>query len=59
MFEDECRNLKVPSQLGMKTVFISPEQKVPNYVDITHPNLEIFLSKLVEVCFPERLNALH
>ena len=59
MFEDECRNLKVPSQLGMKTIFISPEQKVPNFVDITHPNLEIFLSKVVEVCFPERLNALH
>ena len=34
MFEDDHRNLEVPAQLGMKTVFVSSEQKIPNYVDV-------------------------
>ena len=55
MFEDDHRNLEIPAQLGMKTVFVSSEQKIPNYVDIAHPDLEFLLSQIVTTCFPERL----
>ena len=59
MFEDDHRNLKVPAQLGMKTVFVSPDLQIPNYVDIAHPSLEVLLSQIVTTCFPERLNTIH
>ncbi|MDA9186066.1 pyrimidine 5'-nucleotidase [Planktomarina sp.] len=55
MFEDDHRNLEVPAQLGMKTVFVSSEQKIPNYVDVVHPSLEFLLSQIVTTCFPKRL----
>jgi putative hydrolase of the HAD superfamily len=55
MFEDDHRNLEIPAKLGMKTVFVSSEQKIPNYVDIAHPDLEFLLSQIVTTCFPERL----
>ena len=56
MFEDDHRNLEIPAQLGMKTVFVSSEQKIPKYVDIAHPDLEFLLSQIVTTCFPEHLN---
>ena len=55
MFEDDHRNLEVPARLGMKTVFVSSELEIPNYVDIAHPDLELLLSQIVTTCFPERL----
>ena len=59
MFEDDHRNLKVPAQLGMKTVFVSPDLQIPNYVDIAHPSLEVLLSQIVTTCFPKRSKTIH
>jgi putative hydrolase of the HAD superfamily len=58
MFEDEPRNLKVPADLGMKTIFISPDAKVPGYIDFHYIDLEACLERLVAQCFADRLNDL-
>ena len=51
MFEDDSRNLQVPADLGMRTVYISPDATSPDYIDATHQDLEAFLSQLVAACF--------
>ena len=58
IFEDDPRNLEVPAHLGLKTIFISPDLIVPDYVDMAHPDLEIFLSHLVAACFSDRFDSL-
>ena len=47
MFEDEPRNLKVPHQLGMKTIFVSPESKNEPYIDYHTSELSGFLKHLI------------
>ncbi len=47
MFEDEPRNLKVPHQLGMKTIFVSPESKDEHYIDFHTSKLSGFLKHLI------------
>ena len=47
MFEDEPRNLKVPHQLGMKTIFVSPESKDEHYIDFHTSELSGFLKHLI------------
>jgi putative hydrolase of the HAD superfamily len=58
MFEDEPRNLKVPADLGMKTIFISPDTEVPNYIDFHYTDLEACLERLVAESFSDKLNEL-
>ena len=58
MFEDDPRNLEVPAQLGLKTIFISPDLIFPPYVDLVHADLEVLLSQLVTACFSKRFSEL-
>lgn len=58
MFEDDSRNLKVPAQLGLKTIFISSDLIFPPYIDLAHADLETLLSQLVAACFSERFSKL-
>ena len=46
MFEDEYRNLNIPKQMGMMTVFVSPHPRSESYLDYHTSNLFDFLKKL-------------
>lgn len=46
MFEDDVRNLKIPHQMGMKTVLVGPQQTAPHIQHQTE-DLTAFLTQLV------------
>ena len=47
MFEDDARNLKVPHQLGMRTVHVAPERREEPHVHHHTDDLSGFLAKLL------------
>jgi len=57
MFEDEVRNLEVPSKLGLKTIHVSDVQSNKKYVDYTTAYLPDFLRQITSNSFKyENLN---
>ncbi|MCW1404184.1 pyrimidine 5'-nucleotidase [Pararhodobacter zhoushanensis] len=46
MFEDDQRNLRVPHQLGMRTVLVTPELETHDHVHHHTDNLTAFLNAL-------------
>ena len=54
MFEDEIRNLKVPSDLGLKTILICDTPTNENYVDYSVENLPDFLRQIISTSFTEK-----
>lgn len=46
MFEDDVRNLRVPHQLGMKTVLVTPEAETHDHVHFHTDDLAGFLARL-------------
>jgi putative hydrolase of the HAD superfamily len=46
MFEDDPRNLKVPKNLGMRTVFVAPDPLQQDHIDHHTNDLATFLSAL-------------
>lgn len=46
MFEDDPRNLKVPHDLGMRTVLVAPEPEAQDYIQHHTPDLAAFLNGL-------------
>lgn len=48
MFEDDARNLKVPSEMGLRTVLVAPQTETPpDHVDHHTDDLGGFLSQLI------------
>ncbi len=47
MFEDDHRNLKVPHDLGMACVYVSPQAKTADHIHHHTDNLTAFLKHLV------------
>ena len=47
MFEDDPRNLKVPFDMGMSTVWIDPAAKHGGHIHAAAADLEEFLEHLV------------
>ena len=54
MFEDEIRNLKVPFDLGLKTILISDSPTNENYVDYSIKNLPDFLRQIISTSLIEK-----
>ena len=54
MFEDEIRNLKVPFELGLKTILISDTPTNETYVDYSVENLPDFLRQIISTSLTER-----
>jgi len=54
MFEDEIRNLKVPFDLGLKTILISDSLTKENYVDYSVKNLPDFLRQIISTSLTEK-----
>lgn len=48
MFEDDHRNLKVPHQLGMKTIHVAPTASIQPYIHHHTSDLSGFLAQLVD-----------
>jgi putative hydrolase of the HAD superfamily len=46
MFEDEARNLKVPHDMGLRTVHVAPEPDQADYVDFHTNDLTRFLYQI-------------
>ncbi|GAB4266918.1 MAG: pyrimidine 5'-nucleotidase [Pararhodobacter sp.] len=46
MFEDDARNLRVPHQLGMRTVLVTPEREEHDHVHHHTDDLAAFLNRL-------------
>jgi putative hydrolase of the HAD superfamily len=46
MFEDEARNLKVPHDMGLRTVHVAPEPDQADYVDFHTNDLTRFLHQI-------------
>ena len=53
MFEDESRNLKVPFDLGLKTILICDRPKNENHVDYSVENLPDFLRQIISTSLLE------
>ena len=53
MFEDEVRNLKVPFDLGLKTILICDSPTNENYVDYSVENLPDFLRQIISTSLLE------
>jgi len=53
MFEDEVRNLKVPFDLGLKTILICDSPTNENYVDYSVKNLPDFLRQIISTSLLE------
>ena len=53
MFEDEVRNLEVPSKLGLKTILVSDVKSNKNYVEYTTKCLPNFLRQITSNSFKE------
>ena len=51
MFEDEVRNLEVPSKLGLKTILVSDVQSNKKYVEYTTKCLPDFLRQITSNSF--------
>ncbi|MEZ7813760.1 MAG: pyrimidine 5'-nucleotidase [Paracoccaceae bacterium] len=47
MFEDDARNLKVPHQMGLKTVLINQALELAPYIDRQGPDLSDFLGHIL------------
>ena len=47
MFEDDPRNLRVPHQMGMRTIHVAPSAAPRDYIHYHTDNLSSFLSTLV------------
>ena len=54
MFEDEIRNLKVPFDLGLKTILICDTPTNENYVDYSVENLPDFLRQIISTSLTEK-----
>ena len=54
MFEDEIRNLKVPFDLGLKTILICDTSTNENYVDYSVENLPDFLRQIISTSLTEK-----
>ena len=54
MFEDEIRNLKVPFDLGLKTILICDTPTNENYVDYSVENLPDFLRQIISTSLIEK-----
>ena len=54
MFEDEIRNLKVPFELGLKTILICDTSTNENYVDYSVENLPDFLRQIISTSLKEK-----
>ncbi len=54
MFEDEIRNLKVPFDLGLKTILICDRPTNENYVDYSTENLPDFLRQIISTSLTEK-----
>ena len=54
MFEDEVRNLKVPFDLGLKTILICDRPTNENYVDYSAENLPDFLRQIISTSLTEK-----
>ena len=54
MFEDEIRNLKVPFDLGLKTILICDASTNENYVDYSVENLPDFLRQIISTSLTEK-----
>lgn len=54
MFEDEIRNLKVPFELGLKTILICDRPTNENYVDYSTENLPDFLRQIISTSLTEK-----
>jgi len=54
MFEDEIRNLKVPFDLGLKTILICDTSTNENYVDYSAENLPDFLRQIISTSLKEK-----
>ena len=54
MFEDESRNLKVPFDLGLKTILICDRPTNENHVDYSVENLPDFLRQIISTSFIEK-----
>ena len=54
MFEDEVRNLKVPFELGLKTILICDTPTNENYVDYSVENLPDFLRHIISTSLTEK-----
>ena len=53
MFEDEMRNLKVPYNLGLKTILICDTPSKENFVNYSTKNLVIFLRHFLSTSLNE------
>ena len=53
MFEDEVRNLEVPSKLGLKTILVSDIQSNKKYVEYTTKCLPGFLRQITSNSFKD------
>ena len=54
MFEDESRNLKVPFDLGLKTILICDRPTNENHIDYSVENLPDFLRQIISTSFIEK-----
>ena len=54
MFEDEVRNLKVPFDLGLKTILVCDSPTNENYVDYSVENLPDFLRQIISTSLTEK-----
>ena len=54
MFEDEVRNLKVPFDLGLKTILICDTPTNQNHVDYSVDNLPDFLRQIISTSLKEK-----
>ena len=54
MFEDEIRNLKVPFDLGLKTILVCDTPTNENYVDYSVENLPDFLRQIISTSLTEK-----
>ncbi|MAI18040.1 MAG: pyrimidine 5'-nucleotidase [Rhodobacteraceae bacterium TMED111] len=54
MFEDEIRNLKVPFDLGLKTILICDRPTSENHVDYSVESLPDFLRQIISTSLTEK-----